>query len=55
MNEQRNETKGRKPSKEPFSESSEYHHEQNELAKAQKQMASQETAGLLDETNEENQ
>jgi hypothetical protein len=32
-----------------FSEVNEYGHEQNEMANAQKQMASQETAGVLDQ------
>ena len=32
-----------------FSEVNEYNHEQNEVAKAQKQMASQETTGVFDQ------
>lgn len=31
-----------------FSEVNEYNHEQNEVAKAQKEMASQETTGVFD-------
>ncbi|WP_426450795.1 hypothetical protein ACP26L_01955 [Paenibacillus sp. S-38] len=34
----------------PFSESREFGHERNPVAAAQKQMASQETAGVLDES-----
>ncbi|XEC92963.1 hypothetical protein AB6A23_16420 [Paenibacillus tarimensis] len=48
----RDKTAGEEPKpkfKSEFSEINELGHERNEAAKAQKQMASQETAGLMDQ------
>ncbi|WP_186445905.1 hypothetical protein [Paenibacillus cremeus] len=38
------------PDAQSFSESDEFEHERNEVAEAQKQMASQETTGVLDQS-----
>ncbi|AEI38967.1 hypothetical protein [Paenibacillus mucilaginosus] len=48
-NDSRERTAQSEPAGDSFSESREYQHERNPVAAAQKQMASQETAGLLDE------
>jgi hypothetical protein len=37
------------PKTEKFSEANEFNHERNQVSKAQKQMASQETTGVLDQ------